>query len=556
MATISCPVCGKLMLERTVKKPGKNFGKTFLGCSGFPKCNNMIWNIPREEKVIEYIAAPSNVTGTPQQENFWDAVRTKAQHIILDAKAGTGKTFSIVHAYSFIPATMRVMFAAFNTHIIDELTARLPQGSIVKTMNSFGHGQVKAWNRALRFNKNKLDDMIESAIPLDTMAEDDERNHVLFMRESVEKLVNFARYRMVDVSSANLYDSFDLIAADYDIALNDSTNEIYSHAKNILKLCGDLKSLMRYGFDFVDQLWLIWRFNIKIEQFDLLFGDEIQDWNPIQWYVAYKAISDHGRFIGVGDVNQSIYGFAGADIDSIPNIITDLQNTKRGVIVLPLTFTRRCPVTHVTLAQRIVPELEAMPEAKEGSVTVATMDTATAHMTTGNMVICRRNAPLISLAYKLIKEGKIVVVKGRDIGKGMQGLITKLKAESILDLIEKAEAYRQKELAKLALKAKANENKIQSLNDRIDTLIALTEGKDTIDQLRRYIQELFDDSNRKDAITLSSVHKAKGLESDVVFVIDYAKIQLKLKNPKLQQQECHLEYIALTRSKDTLWLID
>jgi superfamily I DNA/RNA helicase len=210
----------------------------------------------------------------------------------------------------------------------------------------------------------------------------------------------------------------------------------------------------------------------------------------------------------------------------------------------------------VLLAQKLVPELESMPEAIQGTVNTSKLDNALLNMQHGNMVICRRNAPLISIAYQLIKQGKSVIVRGRDIGKGMQVIISKLKANTIEELIDKAESFRTKELDKLAKKGSRAENQIQALNDRIDTLVALTEGKDTIDDLRRYIQDLFTDADQHNSVMLSSVHRAKGLESMAVFVVDYAKIQLKLKNERLQVQEKHLEYIALTRSKDTLWLVD
>jgi len=36
-----CPVCGKLMVLRTANK-GKNTGKQFWGCSGYPNCNGAL----------------------------------------------------------------------------------------------------------------------------------------------------------------------------------------------------------------------------------------------------------------------------------------------------------------------------------------------------------------------------------------------------------------------------------------------------------------------------------------------------------------------------------
>lgn len=41
----SCPRCGKKMLLKKSKK-----GRSFYGCSGYPECNFMTWNIPTAEK--------------------------------------------------------------------------------------------------------------------------------------------------------------------------------------------------------------------------------------------------------------------------------------------------------------------------------------------------------------------------------------------------------------------------------------------------------------------------------------------------------------------------
>ncbi len=48
------------------------------------------------------------------------------------------------------------------------------------------------------------------------------------------------------------------------------------------------------------------------ERFDAILMDELQDTNPIQWRIV-NAVRREGRFFAVGDINQSIFGWRGAD---------------------------------------------------------------------------------------------------------------------------------------------------------------------------------------------------------------------------------------------------
>jgi DNA helicase-2/ATP-dependent DNA helicase PcrA len=316
--------------------------------------------------------------------------------------------------------------------------------------------------------------------------------------------------------------------------------------------------LQKNTIDFADQLWFIHAYNIPVETFDVMLADEIQDWNPLQQMVAIKALGVNGRFIGVGDKHQSIYGFSGADTNSIENMGKMLEKLTRGLLIKPLTYTRRCPKTHVALAQAIVPEFRAFDDAPEGFVAYPDLDQALTMIKRGDMGICRRNAPLISIAYKLIKSGIPVIVKGRDIGKGLIVLINKLagkKITKVSDLLEKAEVYRSKELDKLQKKGKKAESAITNLNDKIDTLIAICEEKDTVKEAIEQIDSLFQENDKNNSIILSSVHKCKGLEAESVFVFEYDRIEIALKDVELAQQERWLHYISLTRSKNALYLV-
>lgn len=525
-----------------VKRNGK-FG-AFYGCTNYPTCKGITRITFAKKKEVRRESLPDTIIGSPEQEHIWNLVQTETKHIIIQALAGTGKTFSLVAMLRYLTAHS-VIFLAFNKHIVDELESRIPKGMIAKTMNSFGYAQVRRHFPRVKFEQKKLDRIIASYVNVD----DDKAE---FISSAVHHLVNLCKANLLDGKNT---DELELLALKHAIELSDSANHIFTLVPTILKACAAQTATI----DFADQLWFVYVHGIKVESFDYMLADEIQDWNKLQQFVALRSCSENGRFIGVGDKNQAIYGFSGADTNSIENMIVALEQTSKKVITAPLTLTRRCPKSHVLLAQQLVPQYQAMPEAIEGIINAYTPDQAYSAMKRGDMVICRRNAPLISIAYALINAGIPVIVKGRDIGQGLIVLINKLAGKKLTlasDLIDKAESYRNKELEKLQKKGKRAESAIQVLNDKIDTLIAIAVGKETVKEMIAQIDALFSDSDPKNSVILSSVHRAKGLEAMRVFVFEYDRIEIAMKNEEFQRQERNLHYIALTRSKNELYLVN
>lgn len=531
---IFCPKCNKPMILRE-KKGG---GFQFYGCSAFPKCNGYrpFKSAPVVKKAQDY----SGVVGSDQQIAFWQAVKDSTANLILQARAGSGKTFTITYILSFL-INVKIAFFAFNRHIAKELQARVPDSVLASTLHSFGLKQIKRWNPRVQIDEYKLDGIIDEYVP-----EDDNSDYI---KAATRRLVELCKYNLLD--GTNTQDLDDLVIM-HNIDLNDHVNHVYTIVPQVIST----SKARRNVIDFTDMLWFIYAHNIPVESFDVVIADEIQDFNPLQRIVAFRAMGFTGRFIGVGDDRQAIYGFAGASVNSMQEIIDDLAQTDRKVAVMPLTFTRRSPISHVDLAKEIVSDLEAMPNAQIGSVESVGLNFALENMNPGNMGICRRNSPLISVAYSLIRAGKPVLVRGRDIGKGLQALIRKLKVKDIESLIVKAEQYRERELSKLEAKGKKADSAKIALNDKIDTLIALTDGMNDLSELRQKIDSLFSDNDDSGKIVLSTVHKAKGLEADRVFIFDYSRIRIALTQDWQQTQEANLHYIALTRSTNELYLID
>jgi hypothetical protein len=103
-----------------------------------------------------------------------------------------------------------------------------------------------------------------------------------------------------------------------------------------------------------------------------------------------------------------------------------LRATGRGVERLPLTATRRCPRSHVELARRIVPDFESLPGAPGGRWEEG-VDAADV-VEPGWMVLCRKNAPLLSLAFRTGRPGASRWRPGPDLGEGLARFVEDFEA--------------------------------------------------------------------------------------------------------------------------------
>lgn len=492
-------------------------------------------------------AKKPNIKPTGEQFALYQAILKTDGNIVGRARAGTGKTSTAVwifhQAEEDMPewAQAKVAFFAFNGHIADHLIPLLPHYVHVSTLHSFGYHIVKSAFPMAKMREYKVRDIMEGTKGLGLSFLHDSGDwlakEIMYRKIRVETAVNLARcYFFGEFSRYDL----DGMLLKHSLFLEE---ELADAVMDIVAKCADMA---KQSFDFADMVWLPVYLNLDIPKFDTAFVDEAQDLNRVQRELAKRAAK---RIVAIGDDRQSIYGFAGADSKSIDNIVLELNAD-----VMPLTTCWRCPKSHIRQAQKYVPDIQAAPDAIEGTFEVVPEKAFLPQQ--GDMILCRTNAPLVPYVLELIREEKKATIRGRDIGQQMIDLCDRLfnHVEDVYTAMQIVEEFREMEEKRLS--EFCSTSKIMEMHDQCDTIQAIAAECDTACEIAGRIESIFTDD--EDGIVFSSIHRVKGLEAERVWLIRPDKLPLEM--PGMQDweraQEDNLAYVAFTRSKREFYIVE
>jgi superfamily I DNA/RNA helicase len=495
------------------------------------------------------------------QLDIFDAVEHGNDNIAINAVAGSGKTTTIVAACKRLNESERdVIFLAFNKLIVEELKMKLKGYAYVSTLHAFGfsilkrlynHPEYKMYIKVDSWKYQKyVKDNVFSLSKIITP--DTDQAKVFGFCCNVDKLYALARVNLIEHSDNDLSKLRNLVDEHNIVCLFDEVEVC-----NIL-LADAYKFPKDWTIDYTDMIVLPLFHKEYIPTYKYVFIDECQDLNTAQRLMMLAA-SKNGRFIAVGDRNQAINGFAGADCSSFDKIANQ-PNT----IELPLSVNYRCGTNMISLAQEIVPHIKAHDGAIKGEVFHVKQLTKDLFKE-NDMVLCRTSAPLVGLCMKLIESGITAVVKGKDIAQDLKNLIENANTKDIKTLLEYLEEEKKKCINVIKEQRKCDDNmaknstKYINLEDRCKCIenICMYSIKDTT-QLKSYINRIFSDENIENAVMLSTAHKSKGLEANRVMILLPDKLPLKFPHQQRWQeiQEMNLKYVALTRARKELIFVD
>jgi DNA helicase-2/ATP-dependent DNA helicase PcrA len=495
---------------------------------------------------------------SPHQQAVLNWVQTGQGSANVIAVAGAGKTSTILLIVPVIPEDQEVLLVAFGKKIALELEARLNllrqatgrafANVKVTTAHSYGFGVLcrsKFNGRRARVDGRKLTNLAAQKFT----GEDYE-----IYGDFAAQLVNFAKGEGIGAITADSEQAWFNLVYHHDIILDGEGDERrgVELARQLLRWSNE-QAERDAVIDFADQLYLPLLWKCRFNQYDFILADEAQDTNLVRRAIFRLSLKSRtGRLIAFGDPRQAIFGFTGASHDSLDQIKADFHS-----IELPLTVSFRCSQAVVAYAKEIVPYIEASSTAPIGAVLELAEGDVARTLTGQDAIVCRNTAPLVEMAYKLIARGIPCHILGREIGTGLVRLIRTQKADDLIDLDHKLQEYLDRETTKYL--ARGEDRKVDVVTDRVNCIRNISDNLPagaTVADLCKKLETMFDDDDKKPILTLSTIHKAKGLEYPKVALLRPELIPSKwARLPHQLKEEENLDYVARTRAQDTFYLV-
>lgn len=465
------------------------------------------------------------------------------QNLMIRATAGSGKSTTLVKSLDVIPAQLNgkplyTTMVAFNSDIVEALKLKIPNYIKAATFHSIGFSALRYHFKNVKLNDSKMYNIYMELRNTVYSTQEKETMDALLM--PFLKIIGFIKNLCLNPTTENI----DHIIDEYDIDIDiDDYTILYNIVRDGLIMSNSSVNII----DFSDMIYLPVILNLNFFRVDICFVDESQDLNTAQLKMLRMMVKNKGFIVMVGDSEQAIYRFRGAETDGMYRMQNEL-NSK----VLPLMETYRCSKKITAFAQNLVPEITAFKDNPEGEVLYIDVDKFYELVKEKDMILCRNTAPLIPHVFHLLSKGLKVAIKGRDLAEGLKKIINKLKVSNMDKFYEELEKWKIHEENKTS-KKKAS-SKAQAIEDKYNCLIAIAEDCNNTNEIINKIDKIFDDSRA--SIIFSTIHKSKGLEAKRVFLLEPELIPSKYAiKSKALMEEKHLLFVAITRAMTNLYII-
>lgn len=547
----SCVFCGRRYPAGTPIDGSRGSGWGHATCPPVPETSGGAPHAPAE-------GIPDKLSGLVPS-SYQAAARALVElgkagpHILIDAVAGSGKSTTITWmAWHCAPHLGRAVYLAFNKPIATEIAPQLPPGIQARTLGSAGLGVLSARRNLppgverIRTEPGLARDLAEMLWPTDDDAPDRDES----------RATNGVIVQLVDLVRATLNRDLRALTDRYISDPNGADDYWHLVEERVPQLLAKLEETWRESgqVDFAGQLYLPVALGMRpARQMDTVMVDESQDLNACQ--IELTLILGK-RIIVVGDPLQAIYGWRGADTEAMDRIAARLRSTPRGLEMAPLNLCYRCPTSHLEMVRALGlhPHIEPRPDAPRGTIDILPEATWADSLTPESvaLILCRTNAPLASYAMRLIRSRIPCRIQGRDIGSGLVSLVKRVRhkrdGESVEAFLTRLDAWHTRRVGRLL----AAGRETQPVDDQVETIRALAMDAESVSGLQKTITSMFRDAG-DEPIVFSTVHRAKGLQSPWVIILE----SRLLPGPWATQgweieEERHIAYVAFTRSMDRL----
>ena len=257
-----------------------------------------------------------------------------------------------------------------------------------------------------------------------------------------------------------------------------------------------------------------------------LFVDEMQDVNPAQFRLLTALLSDEPDLFVVGDPNQSVYGFNGAD----PTLLGRLPDILRGTRVIRLDENHRCTPQVVAVAAAVLQEGDRLGEPPMVPPRTTRID--------GPVPVVVAHETDDDEATWAATQAKMSRTPGRRWSS--VAVLTRTNAQL-------AKVQRAMDAARVPSMLAGSD-----LGPASDLRGGDPDRRDPDADEERSAGDGAD----RDRVVLTTFHRAKGLQWPTVMVLGLHEGLMPIASaltPAAVEEERRLLYVALTRSEEELW---
>lgn len=523
------------------------------------------------------------------------AVTAPAGPLCILAGAGTGKTRAITHriAHRVRAGEVRaqhILAVTFTARAAAEMRARLRQlgadGVQARTFHSAALRQVRYFAQRL-FDGREMPELLESKARLVGLAAT--RAGLKIDGTGARDLAG-----EIEWAKASLVEPDDYAAAagkamrepPFEVG---RVGQVYAHYERIKRAQGviDFEDMIRAA------IWALEEHADVAEQIRSQYRhfvvDEYQDVNPMQQRLLDAWLGGREDLTVVGDASQTIYSFTGASATylvgfkrrhpdaRVVRLIRDYRSTPQ-VVGLANSVISRARGDLARLRLELVGQRPAGPEPAtrvfaDEPEEAAAVAARCAELIAGGTpareiaVLFRINAQSEVYQEALAEAGVPYVVHGADrfferaeVRQAMIVLRAATRTPPAGETLPEVVVQALEAMGWRPGEAPAG-GALRERWEAVAALVALAEGMPD-----RSLEEFNDELSRRatlqhvptvDGVTLSSLHSAKGLEWDAVFLVGLTEGMLPVihaRSADAVEEERRLLYVGITRARHTLWL--
>lgn len=515
------------------------------------------------------------------------AAETLVGPVCILAGAGTGKTRTITHriAYGIAKgyyAANRVLALTYTNRAAGELRFRLRNlgipGVSVKTFHAAALAQLQFfWPQF-------------AGVPAPTVIESKARS-ISKAAESLKLTFDPASIR--DIAAEIEWRKYSMLSLDDYAKIVDSRPTVagLSSERNMqLQGAYEMAKAAANKLDWEDVLILTLgmlraeprAINHVRQQYRFFTVDEYQDISPLQHALLDEWLGDYQDLCVVGDPNQTIYSFTGATSEFLSNFAERYSEAT----VVQLTCNYRSTKEIVSFANRLTSDVSSLqPLQSQGALGVAPLLRPSESIAEESAAVARAVADKLEQGVLASEIAVLYRVNGQS--EPIENALTQLGVNyqvrggerffSRLEVQQAMQAIRVESLGKtdkplyqavteimrsLGWQSQAPQAKGAPYErwEALNALVQIVDEVTEISTLEDFAKEL-DERQRsqheplKPSVTLATIHAAKGLEWDSVFLIGASEGYLPIayaKTPAEVAEERRLLYVGVTRARKEL----